>query len=91
MTQRRVAVTVSGLVQGVFFRSEIEQRAQRLGLSGWVRNLPDGRLGAEFQGSPEAVEEMLAFCRRGPQAAEVNDVEVNDVAVREGDMGFAVR
>jgi acylphosphatase len=91
MSPRRVAVLVSGSVQGVFFRSATAERAERLGLTGWVRNLPDGRVEAEFQGPAEAVEEILLFCARGPAGATVEDVEVRDVDAREGDALFAVR
>lgn len=91
MTQRRVAVLVSGSVQGVFFRQQTLEQAQRLGVAGWVRNLPDGRVEAEFQGSPDAVEELVAFCRRGPRGAEVSDVEVTNRDLREGETRFSVR
>lgn len=91
MSQRRVAVVVSGFVQGVFFRSSTAEEAARLGLTGWVRNRPDGSVEAEFQGTPDAVEEMLAFCARGPSGATVDDVEVRDLDPVGGDASFAVR
>ncbi len=91
MNQRRVAVAVSGDVQGVFFRSSAQDEAERLGVSGWVRNLPDGRVGAEFQGPAEAVEEMLRFCRQGPSSASVEDIDLRDLDVVAGEAGFRVR
>jgi acylphosphatase len=81
---------VSGRVQGVFFRAETQDRARSLGLDGWVRNAPDGTVEAVFEGDPERVESMVAWCRRGPRGAEVGDVDV----VREeprGEQGFSVR
>ena len=72
----RAHVYVSGLVQGVFFRHETRKHASLLGVSGWVRNLPDGRVEALFEGDKEKVDEMLKFCRSGPPGAEVQDAEV---------------
>jgi len=72
----RAHVFVSGRVQGVFFRYETRQHARRVGVTGWIRNLPDGRVEAVFEGEKEAVEYMIEFCRRGPPAARVEKVEV---------------
>jgi len=72
----RAHVYVSGLVQGVFFRHETRKHALRFGVSGWVRNRPDGRVEAMFEGEKESVERMIEFCKRGPPGAEVQDVEV---------------
>ncbi len=71
----RAHVLVSGMVQGVFFRYHTRELAQRLGLRGWVRNMPDDRVEAVFEGEKEAVERMLEFCRRGPSGARVSDIE----------------
>jgi len=73
----RAHVFISGLVQGVFFRQETRKRAERLGVAGWVRNLPDGRVEAMFEGEQDSVEKMLEFCKRGPPGAEVQDTEVH--------------
>ena len=72
----RAHVVVSGQVQGVFFRYEARRRAESEGLAGWVRNLPDGRVEAVFEGAEEAVERMVRWCRQGPSGAEVDQVEV---------------
>lgn len=74
----RVRVLISGKVQGVWFRGWTQQEAKRLGLSGWVRNLQDGRVEAVFAGAPSQVEEMLDRCRRGPPLARVEAVEIDD-------------
>ncbi|MGC3997869.1 MAG: acylphosphatase [Anaeromyxobacter sp.] len=72
----RVEVIVSGRVQGVGFRWSTVDEARRLGLDGWVRNLPDGRVEAEAEGERPAVEALLRFLQRGPPGARVDDVEV---------------
>lgn len=72
----RAHVFISGRVQGVFFRHETRLRAIRNNVVGWVRNLPDGRVEAVFEGEKENVEVMIAFCHRGPPGAVVKNVEV---------------
>jgi acylphosphatase len=91
MSQRRVAIVVSGSVQGVFFRSSLQDEAERLGASGWVRNAADGSVEAQIQGSPEAVDEIIRFCRRGPSGASVENIDVYDLEVLAGEPGFRVR
>ena len=72
----RRRVVVCGRVQNVWFRASTANHAARAGAHGWVRNLPDGRVEAVFEGSREAVEAMLAFCARGPEHARVDGIEV---------------
>jgi acylphosphatase len=74
--ERSVHVRISGRVQGVNFRAWTAAAANKLELSGWVRNLPSGDVEAVFCGSSSAVETMLAACRRGPRHARVDKVEV---------------
>ena len=73
---RRVRARVSGRVQGVFFRTSCADRAEALGLSGWVRNASDGGVEAMFEGEEAGVEAMLAWCWKGPPCAQVDGVEV---------------
>lgn len=73
---KRVRVLISGKVQGVFFRAYTEEEANRLGVKGWVRNLPDGRVEAVFEGEDEAVDKMIAWCHRGSPHSKVTQVEV---------------
>jgi acylphosphatase len=68
-------VTVSGRVQGVFFRATCARLARDAGLGGYVRNLPDGRLEAAFEGDELAVDAIVDWCRRGPELARVDFVE----------------
>jgi acylphosphatase len=69
-------VFVSGRVQGVFFRSETIREAREHGVSGWVRNLPDDRVEAVFEGEVENVKKLLDFCRQGPPGAKVTHIDV---------------
>ncbi len=71
----RLRVLVSGRVQGVGYRWAAAEEARRLGLSGWVRNLPDGGVEAVFEGGREALEQMRGWCAGGPRFARVDNVE----------------
>ena len=75
MAAARVHLVVSGRVQGVFFRQSTAETARRLGLHGWVRNLPDGRVEAEAEGERAALEALVEWCRRGPPTARVDGLE----------------
>jgi acylphosphatase len=85
-----VDVKVTGRVQGVAFRAYAEQQAAQLGVAGWVRNEPDGSVAAHVEGRPDAVEAMVAWCRRGPTSARVEHVAVRDGQVT-GVSGFETR
>jgi acylphosphatase len=81
MSQARVMI--SGIVQGVGYRYFVRSNAEKLGLTGWVRNTSNGNVEAVFQSSAssdqeaqEQIEEMLAICRQGPMLSEVRDIEV---------------
>ena len=87
----RAHVYVAGRVQGVFFRWYTRDEAEKLGVKGWVRNLPDGRVEAVFEGEREAVERMIEFCRHGPPAAEVENVEVRWETPTGEHKGFKIR
>jgi acylphosphatase len=69
-------VRIEGRVQGVWFRAWTQEQADRLKLAGWVRNRRDGSVEALFSGPPEAVDAVLAACRRGPPAASVVNVAI---------------
>jgi acylphosphatase len=86
----RRRVVVHGRVQGVCFRGATEARAGEAGVHGWVRNRPDGTVEAVFEGAPEAVEALVAFCREGPGHARVLRVELFEEAP-EALAGFRVR
>ena len=86
----RRRVVVSGQVQGVFFRDTCRREAARHGVAGWVRNCPDGTVEAVFEGPLDGVAAMVAWARRGPAHAVVDDVQTFE-ETPEGRTGFAVR
>jgi len=88
MIRRRVVV--HGHVQGVFFRDSVRRQAQQRNVSGWVANRPDGTVEAVFEGEPDDVERLVAFCRKGPRGAQVESVDVTEENP-EGVPGFTVR
>jgi acylphosphatase len=83
-------VTISGEVQGVFFRETARRKATEAGVAGWITNRSDGRVEAVFEGPAEAVDELVEFCRPGPTAATVEDVDVQ-TEEPESLSGFDVR
>ena len=74
MISRRLKIT--GHVQGVFYRESMRQRANQLGVTGWVRNCPDGSVEALLQGEAQAVELLISWAQHGPEAARVDKVDV---------------
>ena len=93
MTQpnRTVAVVIHGRVQGVGYRFWTRGEAARLGLSGYVRNRPDGTVETVFSGPPDAVAAMLEACRQGPPGARVQEVAVTERAGEPLDGTFTIR
>jgi acylphosphatase len=77
-------------VQGVSFRALAGDRARSRGVSGWIRNRPDGAVEAVFEGPEDAVRSLVDWCRRGPPGALVESVEV-DWEAPQGERGFAIR
>jgi acylphosphatase len=86
---KRVRVVVSGRVQGVGFRWYCREEAMRRGLSGFVRNLTDGRVEAAFEGEPDAVDAAVEWCGIGPRWASVSDVSTVDEPAT-GETGFRI-
>lgn len=74
--EARIHIFVSGLVQGVFFRSETKAKAQELGLLGWVKNLADGRVEILTEGEKEKLEKLIEWVKKGPASARVNGLDV---------------
>ena len=73
----------------MFFRASCVERARELGLAGWVRNALDGRVEAEFEGEPQAIERMLLWCQEGPPHAHVDRLDVREDTLT-GEEGFRV-
>ncbi len=89
MTVKRAHVFVSGDVQGVGFRWYCREEALGRGVAGWVRNLPDGRVEAVFEGDAQAVDGCVEWCRNGSSWAAVDQVDVEDEPPR-GEEGFTI-
>jgi len=87
----RAHVMISGRVQGVSFRYYTVQMAQRLQVMGWVRNRADGKVEAVFEGGKDAVESMIALCRKGPSAASVDNLDIDWETPTEEFSGFNMR
>ncbi|MFW5965830.1 MAG: acylphosphatase [Halodesulfurarchaeum sp.] len=90
MNRHRAHVFVSGRVQGVFFRANTSEQAEKRSVDGWVRNLDDGRVEAVFEGPKAAVEELVEWCQEGSPRASVDDVE-DTWEDPEGIEGFRIR
>ncbi|MEZ4768384.1 MAG: acylphosphatase [Caldilineales bacterium] len=91
MSDVRAHIVISGHVQGVFFRGQTQRRANALGVAGWVRNLPDGKVEAVFEGEEASVNELIAWCRHGPPNAWVSNVEVRREPYTGDLRSFSVR
>jgi acylphosphatase len=90
-SEKALRVVVSGRVQGVFFRGATREQGERLGLTGWVRNLADGSVEAHIQGPAALVDAMLDWCRHGPPSARVDHL-VSEVATVEPSLQrFSIR
>lgn len=87
---KRYRIKVKGKVQGVFYRSSAQAKAKELSLGGWVKNEEDGSVLMEAEGGEAKLEKMLEWCRQGPGAAEVNDIEQQEVEP-QGQNRFEVR
>ncbi|RLF46791.1 MAG: acylphosphatase [Thermoplasmata archaeon] len=87
---KRAYVRIYGRVQGVWFRANTKEMADKLGLKGWVRNMPDGSVEAVFEGDDENVEKAIEWCHRGPPLARVDRVEV-EYEEPQGETSFRIR
>ncbi len=76
MATKRVHVLIKGRVQGVFFRAATQREAKRLGITGWVKNRPDGAIELMAEGEEDAIRELTSWANHGPSAARVDSVDV---------------
>jgi acylphosphatase len=76
MSTKRVQLIVRGRITGVFFRAATQREARRLGITGWVRNRPDGNVEIVAEAEEDAIREMVSWAQHGPSAARVDDVDV---------------
>ena len=72
----RVHLVITGRVQGVWFRANTQKKAKTLDLKGWVKNRPDGRVEAVFEGEKEQIDRIIEWCKKGPSFARVDDVQI---------------
>lgn len=72
----RVHLVITGRVQGVWFRANTQKKAKALDLTGWVKNLSDGRVEAVFEGEKENVNQIIGWCKKGPSFARVDDIQI---------------
>lgn len=86
-----VLVVISGRVQGVWFRASTKQKAEQLGLTGWVRNTSEGNVEAVFEGDENLIQEMLEWCHHGPPLANVENVEVKNQEPTNAFDGFSIK
>ena len=91
MAKVRARLWVSGFVQGVFYRHNMRLMADSLGVTGWVRNSFDGRVEAIAEGEEASVNRLIEWCRIGPPAAEVDDVQLERADYAGEFTGFQVR
>jgi acylphosphatase len=87
----RVRLKIAGRVQGVYFRASALQQAQKLGLTGWVMNCPDGSVEAIAEGERAKLDELIAWCRLGPTGARVTNVDIRWESPAHGFRGFTIR
>ena len=88
---KAVHAIISGRVQGVFFRMETRQAAERFGVNGWVRNCPDGTVEAVFEAAPEKVDQMIDWCKKGPPMASVSDIRIEPIGYTGEYKEFSIR
>jgi len=74
----RKHVLIKGNVQGVFFRANVQSLASEIGITGWIKNLPDGDVEAVFEGEEDSVGKIILFCKKGPIGSKVDDVVIKD-------------
>jgi len=86
-----VRLIISGRVQGVCYRANTREMAAELGLSGWVRNCPDGKVEAVFEGTSEKVDMAISWCRQGPPSAMVTGLEIHHEEPEEDYTGFKIK
>ena len=88
---KNVHVKISGRVQGVFFRVSTKEKAEQLGIKGWVRNTKDGCVEAVFEGEDHLVDQMIEWCFRGPPQSKVENVEVNEQNPTDSFVNFSIK
>ena len=86
----RIHIFVSGKVQGVFFRENTRKKAAEFGLSGFVRNLPNGKVEAVFEGDKEKIEKIIQWIKKGPETAQIENIEIDWQNYQEEFINFEI-
>ncbi len=89
--KKAVHAIISGRVQGVFFRMETREAAERFGVNGWVRNCSDGTVEAVFEAASAKVDQMTDWCKKGPPMASVSDIRIEPIGYTGEYKGFSIR
>ena len=91
LNKTQVKVIISGRVQGVFYRARTKNTADRLGIKGYVKNLPNGSVEAVFQGEQPTVTQMIEWCHKGPAASKVDHVQAKETKILSNFETFEIR
>ncbi|HMA83935.1 MAG TPA: acylphosphatase [Candidatus Thermoplasmatota archaeon] len=91
MSKKTVHVYIRGKVQGVWFRANTKEEAEKKGVHGWVRNMSDGRVEALFEGEHKAVDAMVEWCHRGSPLSNVKNVKVQEMSTPVGCLDFKIK
>ena len=83
MKKKHYKIRITGKVQGVFYRASARRKAEELGLTGWIRNEADGSVYAEAEGSDDALQQFVEWCKKGPSEAQVDEVHVQEDALQQ--------
>jgi len=89
--KNQIHLFITGQVQGVFFRSQAKQKARSLGITGWIKNLPNGQIEAVAQGDQNKIKQFIDWCEQGPQLAQVEKVEIKTEQYQSEYQDFEVR
>lgn len=90
-TISRIGITISGRVQGVWFRASTQETARSIGLTGWVQNNPDGSVITQAQGTKTQLSRFIEWCRKGPPAAVVDQVDILELEIEPREFSFVIR
>ena len=88
---QRIHLIISGRVQGVLFRANTKRQAELIGVKGWVRNLDDDKVEAVAEGSEELIKRFVEYCRKGPEGARVDDIEIEELEYKGEFKEFSIR
>jgi len=86
-----VHVLISGRVQGVWYRAFTKQKAEQLGIKGWVRNASDGKVEAIFEGEENKIDQMIDWCYKGPPLAKIKDIEIKKQQATNAFEDFSIK